>query len=307
MYEHIPVLLEESTSYLVTKPDGIYVDATFGLGGHSKKILEKLSSNGFLVAIDKDEEAIELGKEKFKKCNNIKIVHSPFSRLDEVLNFLKIDKIDGILFDLGVSSLQLDKPERGFSYNSDSFLDMRMDKTSKLTAYDVVNKYSEKELERIIREYGEERYAKKIAKEIVKRREQKPITTTKELNDLINSVVPRPKDGSNPAKRTFQAIRIEVNGELEEIKVALEKSIRFLKSGGRICVISFHSLEDRIVKEFFKYHSLECICPKDIPVCVCGKKKELNILTKKPITPTKEEIERNKRSHSAKLRVAEKI
>lgn len=307
MYKHIPVLLEESTSYLVTNPDGVYVDATFGLGGHSKRILEKLSDKGFLIAIDKDEEAIELGRKKFKGCENIKIVHSSFSRLEEVLSSLWIDKIDGILFDLGVSSLQLDKKDRGFSYNSDSFLDMRMDKTSKLTAYDVVNKYSEKELERIIREYGEERYAKKIAKEIVKRRQQRPITTTKELNDLINSVVPRPKDGSNPAKRTFQAIRIEVNGELEEIKVGLEKSLKFLKSGGRICVISFHSLEDRIVKEFFKYHSLECICPKDIPVCVCGKKKELNILTKKPITPTKEEIEKNKRSHSAKLRVAEKI
>ncbi|WAM31120.1 16S rRNA (cytosine(1402)-N(4))-methyltransferase RsmH [Caldicellulosiruptor naganoensis] len=307
MYDHIPVLLEESVSYLVTNPDGVYVDATFGLGGHSKKILEKLSDKGLLVAIDRDKEAIDIGKEKFKGCDNIKIVHSLFSRLDEVLTSLGIDKIDGILFDLGVSSLQLDKEDRGFSYNSDSFLDMRMDRTSKLTAFDVINKYSEKDLERIIREYGEERYAKKIAKEIVKRRQQKPIVSTKELNDLINSVVPRPKDGSNPAKRTFQAIRIEVNGELDEIKTALEKSLRFLKSGGRICVISFHSLEDRIVKEFFKYHSLECVCPKDIPVCVCGKKKELNIITKKPITPTKEEIEKNKRSHSAKLRVAEKI
>ncbi|WAM34394.1 16S rRNA (cytosine(1402)-N(4))-methyltransferase RsmH [Caldicellulosiruptor morganii] len=307
MYEHIPVLLEESVSYLVTDPDGIYVDATFGLGGHSKRILEKLSNKGLLVAIDRDKEAIEMGKEKFKGCNNIKIVHSPFSKLDEVLESLGIDRIDGILFDLGVSSLQLDKEDRGFSYNSDSFLDMRMDRTSKLTAFDVINNYPEKELERIIREYGEERYARRIANEIVKRRQQKPIVSTAELNHLINSIVPRPKDGSNPAKRTFQAIRIEVNNEFDEIKTALEKSLRFLKSGGRICVISFHSLEDRIVKEFFKYHSLECVCPKDIPVCVCGKKKELNILTKKPITPTKQEIKKNKRSHSAKLRVAEKV
>ncbi|ADQ04191.1 S-adenosyl-methyltransferase MraW [Caldicellulosiruptor owensensis OL] len=307
MYEHIPVLLEESVFFLVTNPDGIYVDATFGLGGHSKRILEKLSDKGFLIAIDRDLEAIELGKRKLKVHKNVKIVHSSFSKVDEVLKGLGIEKIDGILFDFGVSSLQLDKQERGFSYNKEAFLDMRMDTTSKLTAYDVVNFYSQKDLEKIIREYGEERFARRIAKAIVERRSKKPIETTTELSNLISSLVPRPKDGSHPAQRTFQAIRIEVNGELDEIKIALEKSLRFLRSGGRICAISFHSLEDRIVKEFFKFHSLECVCPKDIPVCVCGKKKELNIITKKPITPSKEEIEKNKRSHSAKLRVAEKV
>lgn len=307
MYGHIPVLLEESISYLITDKKGIYVDATFGLGGHSKRILENISKEGLLIAIDKDVDAINIGMEKFKDYKNLKLIHSSFSKLDSVLGDLGIKEIDGILFDFGVSSMQVDDPQRGFSYNLDSFLDMRMDRTKNLSAYDVVNKYSEQELERIIKEYGEERFAKRIAKAIVKQREIKPISTTQELNSLINKVVPRPKDGSNPAKRTFQAIRIEVNGELDEIKEALQKSISFLKKGGRICAISFHSLEDRIVKEFFKYHSLDCICPKDVPVCVCGKKRLLNIITKKPITPTKEEIEKNKRSHSAKLRVAEKV
>lgn len=307
MFDHFPVLLEESIDYLITNKDGIYVDATFGLGGHSMRIIKKISPDGLLIAIDRDIEAINIGKKRFGEYKNIKIIHSSFSNLGNILDELKVSSIDGILFDFGVSSMQLDNPERGFSYNTDSFLDMRMDTTSKLTAYDVVNTYECKRLEKIIREYGEERYAKRIANKIVDQRRISPIKSTKQLNDIINSVVPKPKDGSNPAKRTFQAIRIEVNNELDEIKKALQIGIDRLKKGGRICAISFHSLEDRIVKEIFKYNSIDCVCPKDIPVCVCGKKKVLKIITKKPITPSKDEIEKNKRSHSAKLRVAEKI
>lgn len=304
---HIPVLLNESISYLITKKDGIYIDATFGYGGHSKKILESISPNGLLIAIDRDINAINEGKKNFANIDNFKLYHSNFSQINEILKNLNISKVDGILFDFGVSSMQIDNPERGFSYNSDAFLDMRMDQTQKLSAYDVINTYSEEQLCFIIKEYGEERFAKKIARKIVETRTKNEIKTCGQLNEIVNSVVPKPRDGSNPARRTFQAIRIEVNDELGEIKEALNKAIDILNSGGRICAISFHSLEDRIVKEFFRFESLSCICPKDIPVCVCNKTKTLDIITKKPITPSQEELQINKRSHSAKLRVAQKI
>jgi len=303
---HIPVLLEESIKYLITNIDGIYVDATFGLGGHSKRILQNISPKGRIIGIDRDLDAVNLGRERFSSYKNITIFHSSFSKIAEILNLLKIEYIDGILFDFGISSMQIDSEERGFSYNQDTLLDMRMDKSQSLSAYDVVNCYPQEKLEEIIKNYGEERYAKKIARKIIEFRSQKEIKTTGELAQIVKNAVPLPQDG-HPAKRTFQAIRIEVNNELEEIKQALNNVVPYLRKGGRICAISFHSLEDRIVKEFFKYESLKCICPKDIPICQCNKEKRLEIITKKPIVPSEEEVKRNKRSHSAKLRVAQRV
>lgn len=304
-FKHIPVLLNETIEGLNIKPNGIYVDGTIGGAGHSKKIIEKLSSHGLLIGIDRDDEALNAARENLKEYNNLKLVHGNHDDIQKILKELKIEKVDGILLDLGVSSYQLDDRERGFSYNSDNELDMRMDKTQKLTAYDVVNKYQEKELANLIFEYGEERYSRKIAKNICIERKIKPIKTTGQLAKIIQNSNPFSKDG-HPAKRTFQAIRIEVNNEIKPLYNTILTSIKCLKQEGRICVITFHSLEDRAVKNAFIEAQGKCTCPKDLPYCVCGAKSYGKIITKKPIEATIEEIKQNSRSKSAKLRIFEK-
>lgn len=308
-FEHISVLLKESIDGLNIKKDGIYVDGTLGGAGHSKEIVKKLE-NGRLIGIDQDINAIKKASEVLREYKDkITIVHNNFRNLDIVLREENISRIDGLLLDLGVSSHQLDEGERGFSYNKDSFLDMRMDTSQELSGWDVVNKYPKKEIERIIKEYGEERWAARIAEFIEAERQVKSIETTGELVDVIKKAIPSGarKDGPHPAKRTFQAIRIEVNKELEILRDSIINAARALNPGGRICIITFHSLEDRIVKETFKELSLECICPPGMPICTCNKKKELNIITRKPILPSENEIEINPRSRSAKLRIGEKV
>jgi len=308
-FEHVSVLLQEAIEGLNIKKDGIYVDGTLGGAGHSKEIVKKLE-NGRLIGIDQDIDAIERANEVLKDYKDkVTIIHDNFKNLDFILKRLNISTIDGILLDLGVSSYQLDEGERGFSYNKDSYIDMRMDTSQDLSGWDVVNKYSKKELERIIKEYGEERWAARIAEFIVEERKHKTIDTTGELVEIIKKAIPKGarKDGPHPAKRTFQAIRIEVNRELEILKDSIINAVRLLNTGGRICIITFHSLEDRIVKDTFKELSLDCICPPGMPVCTCNKTKELEIITRKPILPSKEEIERNPRSRSAKLRIGEKV
>ncbi len=308
-FEHISVLLQESIEGLNIKKDGIYVDGTLGGAGHSKEIVKRLE-NGRLIGIDQDTNAIEKATDVLKEYKDkVTIVHSNFKKLDVILREQNIAGIDGVLLDLGVSSYQLDQEERGFSYNKDSFLDMRMDTSQEFSGWDVVNKYSKKELERIIKEYGEERWAARIAEFIEAERKVKPIDTTVELVDIIKKAIPSSarKEGPHPAKRTFQAIRIEVNKELEILRESIINAVRALNTGGRICIITFHSLEDRIVKETFKELSLECICPPGMPICTCNKMKELNIITRKPILPSENEIEINPRSRSAKLRIGEKV
>lgn len=308
-FEHISVLLKESIDGLNIKKDGIYVDGTLGGAGHSKEIVKKLE-NGRLIGIDQDINAIKKASEVLREYKDkVTIVHNNFRNLDIVLREENISRIDGLLLDLGVSSHQLDEGERGFSYNKDSFLDMRMDTSQDLSGWDVVNKYPKKEIERIIKEYGEERWAARIAEFIEAERQVKSIETTGELVDVIKKAIPSGarKDGPHPAKRTFQAIRIEVNKELEILRDSIINAARALNPGGRICIITFHSLEDRIVKETFKELSLECICPPGMPICTCNKKKELNIITRKPILPSENEIEINPRSRSAKLRIGEKV
>ena len=307
-FKHIPVLLNECIEGLNIKADGIYVDGTLGGAGHSSKILEKLSKNGLLIGIDRDCEALNAAKEKLKNYNNIKYVHANHDDIKSILEDLKIEKIDGILLDLGVSSYQLDEKSRGFSYMADSNLDMRMDRTSNLTAEEIVNTYSEKELSRIIFEYGEEKFANKIAYKICEYRKQKSIKTTKELAEIIEKAIPKKmQNEGHPAKRTFQAIRIEVNNEIEPLYNTVLDSIDVLKSGGRLCIITFHSLEDRAVKNAFTKMNGKCICPPGLPYCVCGARKIGNIINKKPIIATKEEIKQNSRSKSAKLRIFEKL
>ncbi|WIV11248.1 16S rRNA (cytosine(1402)-N(4))-methyltransferase RsmH [Proteiniborus sp. MB09-C3] len=308
-FEHISVLLQESIEGLNIKKDGIYVDGTLGGAGHSKEIVKRLET-GRLIGIDQDINAIEKATEVLKDYKDkVTIVHSNFKNLDVIVREQNISGIDGVLLDLGVSSHQLDEGERGFSYNKDSFLDMRMDTSQDLSGWDVVNKYSKKELERIIKEYGEERWAARIAEFIETERKNKAIDTTGELVDIIKKAIPSGarKDGPHPAKRTFQAVRIEVNKELEILKDSIINAVKVLNTGGRICIITFHSLEDRIVKETFKELSLECICPPGMPICTCNKKKELNIITRKPTLPSENEIEINPRSRSAKLRIGEKV
>ncbi|SDY43942.1 16S rRNA (cytosine1402-N4)-methyltransferase [Proteiniborus ethanoligenes] len=308
-FQHISVLLNEVISGLDIKKNGTYVDGTLGGAGHSKEIVKKLE-NGHLIGIDQDMNAIKKASEELKEFKDrITIVHNNFKNIDIVLQEQDIHEIDGILLDLGVSSHQLDEGERGFSYNKDSFLDMRMDISQDLNAWDIVNKYPKGELERIIKDYGEERWAARIAEFIQNERQIKPINTTGELVDVIKKAIPSGarKDGPHPAKRTFQAIRIEVNNELGILRESIIKAVNALKAGGRICIITFHSLEDRIVKETFKELSLDCICPPELPICTCNKKKELNIITRKPILPSDKEIELNPRSRSAKLRIGEKI
>ena len=307
-FKHIPVLLNECIEGLNINPDGIYVDGTLGGAGHSSQIIKKLSSKGILIGIDRDEEALKAAKEKLKDYNNVKYVHGNHDDIKQILSELNIDKVDGILLDLGVSSYQLDERNRGFSYMADAQLDMRMDKTSNLTAKEVVNNYSESELERIISEYGEEKFAKKIANNICKLRKEKEIETTKELSDIIEKTIPKAlqKDG-HPAKRTFQAIRIEVNNEIEPLYRTILDCIDVLKPKGRLCTITFHSLEDRAVKNAYADAKGKCTCPPDLPYCVCGYKTLGNIINKKPIVANEEETKENSRSKSAKLRIFEKI
>ena len=307
-FKHIPVLLNECIEGLNINPDGIYVDGTLGGAGHSSQIIKKLSSKGILIGIDRDEEALKAAKEKLKNYNNVKYVHGNHDDIKQILSELNIDKVDGILLDLGVSSYQLDERNRGFSYMADAQLDMRMDKTSNLTAKEVVNNYSESELARIILEYGEERFAKKIANNICKLRKEKEIETTKELSDIIEKTIPKAlqKDG-HPAKRTFQAIRIEVNNEIEPLYRTILDCIDVLKPKGRLCTITFHSLEDRAVKNAYADAKGKCTCPPDLPYCVCGYKTLGNIINKKPIVANEEETKENSRSKSAKLRIFEKI
>lgn len=306
-FKHEPVLLQECIKGLNIKENGIYVDGTLGGAGHSQKILENLSSKGVLIGIDRDEQALEAARKRLEKYSNVKYVHGNHDDIEGILNNLKIDEVDGILLDLGVSSYQLDERNRGFSYLGENELDMRMDNSQYLTAKIVVNTYKEEELANIIYEYGEERFSRQIAKNICEYRKNKEISTTKELVEIIDKSIPgyAKKDG-HPAKRTFQAIRIEVNNEIKPLYNTIRTCIRMLKSGGRLCVITFHSLEDRAVKRAYVDAEGKCTCQKDLPYCVCGCESEGKIVNKKPIIATKEEEDRNSRSKSAKLRIFEK-
>ena len=307
-FQHKPVLLNECIEGLNIKKDGIYVDGTLGGAGHSKEILKRLSKNGKLIGIDRDEEALNAAKENLKEYQNVIYVHDNHDNIKEILNRLGIEKVDGILLDLGVSSYQLDERNRGFSYLGDNELDMRMDKSQELTAKDVVNKYSEKELANIIYEYGEERFSRKIAKNICEYRKQKTIKTTKQLVEIIENSIPKSKQNDgHPAKRTFQAIRIEVNNEIKPLEQTVKDCIDSLNDEGRLCIITFHSLEDRAVKNAYIEAKGKCTCPSDLPYCVCGAKSLGNMVNKKPIVATKEEQEENSRSKSAKLRIFERI
>lgn len=308
-FHHVSVLLQECIDNLNIRPDGIYVDGTMGGGGHSLEIAKRLTI-GRLICIDQDPNAHEAaGKRLAEYKDRITFVRDNFGNIANILDSLGIEKIDGMLLDIGVSSHQLDEAERGFSYQQDAPLDMRMNPDRPFSAYDVVNGYDEDELDRVIFTYGEERWARRIAQFIVKEREAKPIETTGELVDIIKKAVPKGarKDGPHPAKRTFQAIRIEVNGELEVLQRAIDDVAARLAVGGRLCIITFHSLEDRIVKEAFRKQENPCICPPQFPVCVCGKKPLGRVITRKPILPSKEELEENPRSRSAKLRVLEGV
>ena len=309
-FSHTSVLLFECIDALNIRDGYTYVDCTTGGGGHSLEIAKRLGENSRLICFDQDEIAIQAAKARLHDyLDKITFVNENFQNLERVLRELNIDNLGGVLADLGCSSPQFDDPERGFSYMHNARLDMRMDTSAPFSAYEVINQYSENELKSIIYEYGEERFAPKIASAIVRQRQEKPIETTFELSDLIKSVIPAAKrdGGHHPAKRTFQAIRIEVNKELDCIRPIIDGASKYLMSGGRIAIISFHSLEDRIVKQGYNAHASGCTCPRDFPVCVCGNKPKFTILTKKPILPSEEELESNPRSRSAKLRVAEKI
>lgn len=309
-FSHVSVLLRECIEALNIKPDGIYVDCTTGGGGHSLEIVKRLTAGGRLIAIDRDEDALRAAGERLADyADRVTFVHSNYAMLQSVLADLGIPKADGVLADLGVSSYQLDTAERGFSYMQDAPLDMRMDREQPLSARDVVNTYSEEELRRILYDYGEEKFARNIAANIVKRRSERPIETTLELAELVKGSMPKAarEGGHHPAKRTFQAIRIEVNAELSSIPPALDAAVHALNPGGRVAVITFHSLEDRLVKQKFAALSSGCTCPREFPVCVCGKKPVVRVITKKPVTAGEDELEVNPRSRSAKLRVAEKI
>lgn len=310
-FNHYSVLLKETIENLDIKPDGIYVDGTLGGGGHAYQVASRLGENGRLIGIDQDKDAIAAAGERLAEFGDkITIIRSNYSNMKEELHRIGIDKVDGIVLDLGVSSFQLDTPERGFTYREpDAPLDMRMDDRQSLTARDIVNDYSEMELFRIIRDFGEDKFAKNIAKHIVAARAKKPIETAGELTDIIRAAIPMKVQvtGGHPAKRTFQAIRIELNKELEVLQNNLDDMIDLLNPGGRICIITFHSLEDRIVKTIFKKNENPCTCPREFPVCVCGKKSKGNVVGRKPILPSDEELEVNSRSKSAKLRVFERV
>ena len=307
-FKHISVLLNECIDGLNIRPDGIYADGTLGGGGHSSHIYSHLTS-GKLIGIDRDIEAINAASNRIGKSDNIIYVHDNYKNIKNILLNNNINGLDGALVDLGISSYQIDNAERGFSYTKDAPLDMRMNQSDPLSAYDVVNTYETDKLAKVIFDYGEERYGRKIADAICKARSKKPIQTTLELADIIKSAVP-PKSvpkGSHPAKRTFQAIRIEVNGELSDLKGAITDFFECLNKGGRLCIITFHSLEDRIVKHVFAEFASGCICPKEFPVCVCGREPQGKLITRKPILPSEQELSQNSRSASAKLRIIEKL
>ena len=311
MFEHKSVLLYETIDSLNVKPDGIYVDGTLGGGGHALEVCKRLGTYGRLIGIDQDGDAIKAAAERLKDYEDkVTVVRSNYENIQTVLKDLGIEKVDGIYLDLGVSSYQLDKPERGFTYREDDApLDMRMDQRNEQTAADIINSYSEFDLYRIIRDYGEDKFAKNIAKHIVRARQGKPIETTGELTEIIKEAIPARVRavGGHPSKRTFQAIRIELNKELEVLNKSLDTMIDLLNPGGRLSIITFHSLEDRMVKTRFRTNENPCICPSDFPVCVCGRKSKGKVITRKPIVPSEEEIEENKRSKSSKLRVFERI
>lgn len=308
-FKHYSVMLKETVDGLNVKENGIYVDCTLGGAGHSTEILKRLNGTGRLIGIDQDADALKAAKERLKDFDNVTYVHSNFENIKEILKNEGIDKVDGILADLGVSSYQFDTPERGFSYRFDAPLDMRMNKESEISAYEIVNEYPEDKLFKVIRDYGEEKFAKNIAKHICRRRSETPIKTTFELNDIIKAAIPAKmrEKGGHPSKRTFQAIRIECNRELEVLENTLDDMIECLNDKGRLCIITFHSLEDRAVKNNFKTNENPCICPPNFPVCTCGRKPKGKVITRKPITASEEELEENSRSQSAKLRIFEKI
>lgn len=308
-FNHVSVLLNETIEGLNIKPDGIYADGTLGGAGHSYQIASKLNGLGRLIGFDQDEDAITASTERLKEFKNVTIVRSNYRNMKEELNNRGINKVDGILLDLGVSSYQLDTVSRGFSYKEEAPLDMRMDNRNEVTARDIVNNYSQGDLFRIIRDYGEDKFAANIAKHIVMNRKIKPIETTTELAEIVKAAIPMKfrKQGGHPAKQTFQAIRIELNSELSVLKESLMDMIDLLNPNGRICIITFHSLEDRIVKNIFKEAEDPCTCPKNFPTCVCGKKSKGKVITRKPVLPSEEELKLNLRSKSAKLRIFEKI
>ena len=307
-FNHFSVLLEETITGLKVKPEGIYVDGTLGGGGHAYQVCKRLTTGRF-IGIDQDEDAIRAAGRRLEEFSpKVTIIRSNYCRMKEVLKEAGVEAVDGIVLDLGVSSFQLDTVERGFSYRFDTKLDMRMDNRQSLTAREIVNEYSEKELYRIIRDYGEDQFAKNIAKHMVKAREIQPVETTFQLNEIIKAAIPAKmrKTGGHPSKKTFQAIRIECNHELEVLRDTLEDMIELLNPGGRLCIITFHSLEDRLVKNAFKKAENPCICPSHFPVCVCGNKPKGKVVTRKPILPSEKELGENSRSKSAKLRVFEK-
>lgn len=308
-FRHISVLRDECIEGLKIRPDGIYVDGTLGGAGHAAEVLKRLGPDGRLIGIDQDEVAVANGQEKLGMFSNVTIVRDNFRNFAAIMETLGIQTVDGVLLDLGVSSKQLDDGERGFSYMQDAPLDMRMDRRNPRTAAEIVNQYSQEELRRIIQDYGEERWSARIASFIVQEREKEPIQTTGDLVRIIKEAVPKGarQDGPHPAKRTFQALRIEVNQELSILEGAIRDMAERLSPGGRICILTFHSLEDRIVKQTFRSLENPCTCPKDFPVCVCGKKQVLRVITRKPILPGAEEVKENPRSRSAKLRIAERV
>jgi 16S rRNA (cytosine1402-N4)-methyltransferase len=303
---HKPVLLNESLDYLINDLSGTYFDATLGYGGHSEEILKRINKNGVLISTDVDIDAFNFSKEKFKDEKRIKLHNFNFTQIDIISKIESIDFYDGILADLGVSSVQLDNAEKGFTYRKEAKLDLRMDKNKVVNASDVINSFSEEDLENILSKFGEEKNSKKIAREICRYREKDRIKTTIELSSIINRITPA-RYQAKTLSRVFQALRIFVNDELNSLESFLKKSVELLRKGGTIVIISYHSLEDRIVKEYFKYEALDCICPKDYPVCQCDKESRLKILTKKPVVPASREIEINNRARSAKLRAAERI
>ena len=308
-FSHKSVLLNETIEGLNVRKGKIYLDGTLGGAGHSYEILKKLDGTGLLIGIDQDQEALKAARERLSGFKNVEYFNLNYIDFEKALDELGIEKIDGVLLDIGVSSYQFDNPERGFSYRFEAPLDMRMDKSLEISAKDIVNTYSEDEIAEIIREYGEEKWASRISKFIVQERKNKKIDTTFELVEIIKNAIPAGarRNGPHPAKRTFQALRIEVNKELDVLNNSIDKFVHRLNPGGRIAIITFHSLEDRIVKNSFKYLEKDCICPPTSPICTCNKKREIKIITRKPITASEEELKENNRSHSAKLRIAEKL
>ena len=309
IYKHQPVLLKEVLDYLNCKKDGYYLDGTLGRGGHTEAILQQIDPEGHVIAIDRDKAAIKAVKNKLSGYSNLTLVHDNFINLSRVLDKCKVEKVDGMIFDLGFSSPQVDDPERGFSYQKEGPLDMRMNKEQNLTAADIVNTYSGKKIYHIIKKYGEERWASRIANFIVDKRKDKPLKTTKDLVNIIKAAIPASarRKGGHPAKRTFQALRIATNDELNQLENMIENAVDRLNHKGRICIISFHSLEDRIVKNTFRHLAKDCTCPPDFPICACDKEQKVKVITRSPVEASEDELENNPRARSAKLRVAEKV